>query len=166
MPALRVLVLGIGNILLSDEGVGVHVINRFQETFTIPDGVEVIDGGTMGLDLVPYFEGKTHVIVVDAMCADGQAPGTIRRFSGSDVMTMLGERISPHQIGLSDLLACTAVGSQLPEHIVLLGIVPESLDTGLEMTATIQPKVDVLVGLLRDELEASGIALESKRARS
>ena len=163
MAAPRVLVLGIGNILLSDEGVGVHVINRFQEPFTIPDGVEVIDGGTMGLDLVPYFEGKTHVFVVDAICADGQAPGKIRRFSGSDVMAMLGERISPHQIGLSDLLACTAVGSQLPEHIVLLGIVPESLDTGLEMTATIQPKVDVLVGLLRDELEASGLTLDAKR---
>jgi hydrogenase maturation protease len=147
MSVPRVLVLGIGNILLSDEGVGVHVINRFQKKFTIPDNVEVIDGGTMGLDLVPYFEGKTHVVVVDAMCADGQAPGTIRRFSGSDVMAMLGERISPHQI-------------------VLLGIVPESLDTGLEMTATIQPKVDVLVGLLRDELESSGIALELKRARS
>ena len=77
MAAPRVLVLGIGNILLSDEGVGVHVINRFQETFAIPDGVEVIDGGTMGLDLMPYFEGKSHVIVVDAMCADGEEPGTI-----------------------------------------------------------------------------------------
>ena len=163
MAAPHVLVLGIGNILLSDEGVGVHVINRFQETFVIPDGVEVIDGGTMGLDLMPYFEGRSHVIVVDAMCADGQKPGTIRRFSGSQVMHMLGERISPHQIGLSDLLACTEVDSQLPEHIVLLGIVPESLDTGLEMTATIQPKVDVLVGLLRDELEASGLTLDAKR---
>lgn len=165
MSSPRVLVLGIGNILLSDEGVGVHVINRFQETFDIPDGVELIDGGTMGLDLVPYFEGKSHVVVVDAMCADGQAPGTIRRFSGSEVMTMLGERISPHQIGLSDLLACTAVGSQLPEHIVLLGIVPESLDTGLEMSATIHAKVDELVSLLHGELESAGVLLESRQAQ-
>jgi len=163
MAAPRVLVLGIGNILLSDEGVGVHVINRFQETFAIPDDVEVIDGGTMGLDLMPYFEGKSHVIVVDAMCADGQEPGTIRRFSGRQVMHMLGERISPHQIGLSDLLACTEVDSQLPEHVVLLGIVPESLDTGLEMTATIQTRVDVLVALLRDELEACGLTLDAQR---
>jgi len=162
MAAPRVLVLGIGNILLSDEGVGVHVINRFQETFAVPDGVEVIDGGTMGLDLMPYFEEKSHVIVVDAICANGQAPGTIRRFSGSDVMAMLGERISPHQIGLSDLLACTEVDSRLPEHVVLLGIVPESLETGLEMTAAIQPKVDVLVGLLRDELEAAGVMPQPK----
>ena len=87
MTAPRVLVLGIGNILLSDEGVGVHVINRLQETFTIPDGVEVIDGGTMGLDLVAYIEGKTHVFVVDAICADGQAPGTIRPLEGSSVPT-------------------------------------------------------------------------------
>ena len=164
MSTPRILVLGIGNILLSDEGVGVHVINRFQETLVIPDEVQVIDGGTMGLDLSPYFEGKTDVVVVDAICADGQKPGTIRRFSGSEVMTMLGERISPHQIGLSDLLACTAVDTQLPENIVLLGIVPESLDTSLDLSTTIQAKVDDLVGLIRVELEAVGIALEPKQA--
>ena len=79
MPEPRILVLGIGNILLSDEGVGVHVINRLQETFAIPDGIEIIDGGTMGLDLMPYFEGKTDVVVVDAICSDGEKPGTIRR---------------------------------------------------------------------------------------
>ena len=164
MSTPRVLVLGIGNILLSDEGVGVHVINRFQETLVIPDEVQVIDGGTMGLDLSPYFEGKTDVVVVDAICADGQKSGTIRRFSGSEVMTMLGERISPHQIGLSDLLACTAVDTQLPENIVLLGIVPESLDTSLDLSPAIQAKVDDLVGLIRVELEAVGIALEPKQA--
>ncbi len=164
MSTPRVLVLGIGNILLSDEGVGVHVINRFRETFLIPDGVDFIDGGTMGLDLMPYFEGRSHVFVVDAMCADGEKAGTIRRFSGSEVMTILGERISPHQIGLSDLLACTAVDSQLPENIVLLGIVPESLDTSLDMTPTIQAKVEDLVGLLLDELKAVGIVLEPKQA--
>ena len=164
MPAPRVLVLGIGNILLSDEGVGVHVIKRFRETFVIPDSVEIIDGGTMGLDLMPYFEGRTHVVVVDAICSDGEQPGTVRRFSGSDVMAMLGERISPHQIGLSDLLACTAVDTQLPENIVLIGIVPESLDTTLDMTSTIQARVDDLVGMVREELEAAGIVLESKQA--
>jgi hydrogenase maturation protease len=77
-------------------------------------------------------------------------------------MHMLGERISPHQIGLSDLLACTEVDSQLPEHIVLLGIVPESLDTSLELTPAIQAKVDDLLRILCDELEAAGIPLESK----
>jgi len=164
MSTPRVLVLGIGNILLSDEGVGVHVINRFQATLVIPDEVQVIDGGTMGLDLSPYFEGKTDVVVVDAICADGEKPGTIRRFSDSEVMTMLGERISPHQIGLSDLLACTAVDTQLPENIVLLGIVPESLDTSLDLSPTIQAKVDDLVGLIRVELEAVGIVLEPKQA--
>ena len=166
MSTPRVLVLGIGNILLSDEGVGVHVINRFQQTFVIPDGVEVIDGGTMGLDLVPYFEGKTDVFVVDAMCADGQVPGTIRRFSDSEVMGMLGERISPHQIGLSDLLACTAINSQLPENIVLLGIVPESLDTSLDLSPTIQAQVDGLVVMLRDELAAVGVQLELNPSQS
>ena len=164
MPAPRILILGIGNILLSDEGAGVHVINRLQETFIVPGNVEIIDGGTMGLDLMPYFEGRTHVIVVDAICGAGEQPGTIRRFSGSEVMTMLGERISPHQIGLSDLLACTEVDSQLPENIVLLGIVPESLDTSLEMTPAIQARVDDLVALVRRELEAAGISLEPKQA--
>jgi len=162
MPELRVLVLGIGNILLRDEGVGVHVVNRFRDIYTVPDGVDIIDGGTMGLDLMPYFEGRTHVIVIDAVRGNGEQPGTILRFSATEVMGVLGERISPHQIGLSDLLACTAVGSQLPEHIVLLGIVPESLETGLEMTPTVQGKLDDMVGLLRNELETAGIVPEPK----
>lgn len=152
MPEPRILVLGIGNILLRDEGVGVHAVNRFSELFNVLETVELIDGGTMGLDLMPYFEGKTHVIVVDAMQGNGEPPGTILRFSGSGVMTVLGDRISPHQIGLSDLLACTAVGSRLPEHIVLLGIVPLSLETGLQMTPTVQGKLDEIVGLIYDEL--------------
>jgi len=163
MSIPRVLVLGIGNILLSDEGVGVHVVNRLQETFSIPDSVELIDGGTMGLDLMPYFEGRSHVFVVDAICSDGEKPGTIRRFSGNEVMTMLGERISPHQIGLSDLLACTAVDTQLPENIVLFGIVPESLATSLDLTPAIQDKVEELVALVRGELETAGILLEPKQ---
>jgi hydrogenase maturation protease len=157
MSEPRILVLGIGNILLRDEGVGVHVVNRFRDVYTVPEGVALIDGGTMGLDLIPYFEDRTHVIVVDAVCANGQRPGTIHRFSGSDVMGLLGERISPHQIGLSDLLACIAVGSRLPEQLVLLGIVPESLETGLEMTATVQGNLDKMVGVLREELRAAGV---------
>ncbi len=156
MPGSRILVLGIGNILLRDEGVGVHAVNRFRELYSAPASVEIIDGGTMGLDLMPYFEGKTHVVVVDAVRGNGEPPGTISRFSGSGVLGFLGERISPHQIGLSDLLACTAVGSQLPEHIVLLGIVPESLETGLEMSLTVQGKLDEIVGLLYNELKAAG----------
>ncbi len=157
MAEPRILVLGIGNILLRDEGVGVHVVNRFREVYSVPEGVALIDGGTMGLDLIPYFEDKTHVIVVDAIRANGQRSGTIHRFSGSDVMGLLGERISPHQIGLSDLLACIAVDSQLPGQLVLLGIVPESLETGLDMTPRVQGKLEELVGLLRDELEACGV---------
>jgi hydrogenase maturation protease len=162
MPEPRILVLGIGNILLSDEGVGVHVVNRFRDLFDVPDGVDCIDGGTMGLDLMPYFEGKTHAIVVDAVRGNGEQPGTILRFAGSTVMGLLGERISPHQIGLSDLLACTALDSHLPEHIVLLGIVPESLDTGLEMTPAVQGRLDDMVGLLRDELAAAGAVPQPK----
>ncbi len=162
MAAPRILVLGIGNILLRDEGVGVHVVNRFKDVFDVPDGVDCIDGGTMGLDLMPYFEGKTHAIVVDAVRGNGEQPGTILRFADSGVMGLLGERISPHQIGLSDLLACTALDSHLPDHIVLLGIVPESLETGLEMTSVVQGRMDEMVGLLRDELEAAGVVPQPK----
>lgn len=162
MPEPRVLVLGIGNILLSDEGVGVHAVNRFKERYTVPDGVEIIDGGTMGFDLMPYFEDRTHVIVLDAVRENGASPGTILRFSGSDVMGVFSERITPHQIGLSDLLACTAVGFQLPEHIVLLGMVPGSLETGLDMTPSVQGRLDEMVGVLRDELEACGVVPEPK----
>lgn len=153
---MSVTILGIGNILLMDEGAGVRVIEKLLEEYHVPDGVDVIDGGTMGLELLPYVEDKEHVIIVDVV-KSGNPPGAVVRIEGSDVPVFLSSKISPHQLGLSDLLAVAQITGRMPRHVVLIGIEPERIDTGLDLSGTIQSKIDTLVTMVIEELEAAGI---------
>ena len=153
---MSVTVLGIGNILLMDEGAGVRVIEKLLEEYHVPDGVDVIDGGTMGLELLPYVEDKEHVIIVDVV-KSGNPPGAVVRIEGSDVPVFLSSKISPHQLGLSDLLAVAQITGWMPRHVVLIGIEPERIDTGLDLSGTIQSKIDTLVTMVIEELKAAGI---------
>ncbi len=153
---MAVTILGIGNILLMDEGAGVRVIEKLLAAYHMPDDVEVIDGGTMGLELLPYIEDKENVIIVDVV-KSGNPPGTIVRLEGKDVPVFLSSKISPHQLGLSDLLAVAQITDRMPRHIVLIGIEPERIDTGLDLSGTIQSGIDTLVAMVIKELEAIGI---------
>lgn len=153
---MSVTILGIGNILLMDEGAGVRVIEKLLEEYHVPDGVDVIDGGTMGLELLPYVEDKEHVIIVDVV-KSGNPPGAIVRIEGNDVPVFLSSKISPHQLGLSDLLAVAQITGRMPRHVVLIGIEPERIDTGLDLSGTIQSKIDTLVTMVIEELKAAGI---------
>ena len=99
------LVLGRGNIVLSDEGVGVRVVERLLEQYDFPEGVRVMDGGTLGLDLLPYLEDASRLLVVDAVQAR-KPPGTLVRMVGDEIPIFLdASKVSPHPEGLQDLLA-------------------------------------------------------------
>ncbi|HWR89160.1 MAG TPA: hydrogenase maturation protease, partial [Dissulfurispiraceae bacterium] len=119
------------------------------------------DGGTMGLELLPYVEDKEHVIIVDVV-KSGNPPGAIVRIEGNDVPVFLSSKISPHQLGLSDLLAVAQITGRMPRHVVLIGIEPERIDTGLDLSGAIQSKIDTLVTMVIEELEAAGIHPSAK----
>ncbi|MFN2165272.1 MAG: hydrogenase maturation protease, partial [Anaerolineae bacterium] len=91
----QVLILGAGNLLLSDDGAGVHVIRRLMEAVELPEQVQVLDGGTMGLDLLHYLEGIRYLLIIDAM-ETGGPPGTLRRLAGDEVPAYLSVKMSPH----------------------------------------------------------------------
>lgn len=148
-PKPPVLVLGVGNILLSDEGVGVRVVERLAQRYELPAQVEVLDGGTAGMALMEHLHGRRHVIVVDAV-KSGAAPGTLVTLTGEAVPTFFAAKISPHQIALADVLALLELSGERPAEITVIGIEPESLDTGLELTSTIARRLD--------ELEAQVVA--------
>jgi hydrogenase maturation protease len=146
------LVLGLGNILLGDEGVGVRVIERLQDRYEFPEGVRVMDGGTLGLDLLPYLTGTSRLLVVDAIQA-GEPPGTLLRLVGDEIPIFLdASKVSPHQDGLQDLLAVAALTGHLPGEVVLWGVQIESLGASLELSPVVAAQVDTLVEKIGGEL--------------
>ncbi len=156
---LNVLVLGLGNILLSDEGVGVKAIEELQRRYDCSEVVEIVDGGTIGFELLPYFDERSHILIVDAVKTDNK-PGTIVRID--DPPAYFSSRTSPHQIGLADVMGLAAITDNLPKNIILLGIEPKRLATGLTLSSEVAQNLSRLVDMVAAELEAIGVKVKSK----
>jgi hydrogenase maturation protease len=153
------LVLGIGNLIMTDDGVGVRVVHLLQERFRFPEQVKVMDGGTLGLDLLHYLEGVRRLLVVDAV-ETGGPPGTLVRLIGDEINIAFRTKLSPHQMGLQDLLLVAELQGFAPEEMVLLGVQPAEIGMGTELSATVEAQVEPLVGLVLQELEAWGVGWE------
>jgi hydrogenase maturation protease len=161
---MSVLVMGIGNLLLQDEGAGVRAVEEFERRFETPDRVELLDGGTSGIELLRYIQGRDVLILIDVV-RNGDPCGTITRFEGDDVPALFQSKISPHQLGISDLLATARLIDAMPEKVVLFGIEPKSMDTGLELTAEVAGGVSGLIELVADELRSLGLRIEPRKKR-
>jgi hydrogenase maturation protease len=146
-----ILILGIGNILLKDEGVGVHTAKRMME-MALPPDVEVMDGGTMGLNLLFYIEGRKKVIVIDTVLV-GDPPGTIYRFTDASLVDNKPMLRTAHGVDFTDVIRTSTMLGTKPDEIIFIGIEPESLEEGLEMTPTIEKRVPVLIKMVMKELE-------------
>jgi len=154
-PVPKTLVLGVGNKLMSDEGVGVHAVEQLVAEHTLPKEVQVLDGGTLGLDLLYYLEGIDNLLLVDAV-ETGKAAGTMIRLAGEEVPAFMSIKISPHQIGVPDMLAAARLKDLYPRQIVLWGIQPELITIGLALSPILASKLDLLTGKLIDELRSWG----------
>ena len=108
-----VLVLGLGNVVCTDDGAGIAAIHKLIREYAMPEGVVAVDGGTLGLSLLPLVDNARQVILVDAVAAEG-APGTQVRIEGDEVAPAVYERLSPHQIGVADLLAGASLLDRYP----------------------------------------------------
>jgi hydrogenase maturation protease len=151
------LVLGLGNSILRDEGLGVRAVERLRERYALPEAVEALDGGTLGLHLLPYLEGVRSLLIVDAVRVT-EPPGTLVRLEGDAIPQALGHRLSLHQFGLSELLAVARTQGPPPERIVLWGMVPERIEPGLDLTPEVAANLDTLVERVAGELAGWGLA--------
>ena len=147
----KTLILGVGNLLLSDDGVGVRVIHKLQEEHTLPAEVETVDGGTCGLDLLQFLEGVDHLIVVDAANL-GLPPGTIKRLEGDAVPAFLSQKVSPHEINLPELLFSARLTGIYPKKVVVFGIQPQTIETSLDLSPPVAAQLDELVDRVLAEL--------------
>jgi hydrogenase maturation protease len=157
------LVLGLGNPLCSDDGLGVAAVHELLRRYDVPEGAVVLDGGTLGLALLPHFEDARAAILVDAIRADGE-PGSLVRLEGGDVAPAVACRLSPHQVGVVDLLDAARLLGHLPEPLVLVGLVPESLGLGFGLTPPVAGRMDALLQRVAEEMRALGFPLIPKKA--
>lgn len=147
----RVVVLGIGNSLRTDEGIGAHAIARLKTQHAFGEQVELLDGGTLGLDLLHYIDDCDALIVVDAIDA-GKSPGTVLRMEGDDIPAELVQKLSMHQAGLSDLLGILRLrGDKIPT-LILFGMQPASFEWGLELSPVAAKSMDTLVDAVAAEI--------------
>ena len=160
---MRVVILGVGNILLTDECVGVYAVNELAARYDLGDEVEVIDGGTSGMDCLDQVSGADHLLIADAMRSH-QEPGTITRLSGEQIPAFFKTKISPHQVGISDMLGTLNFHGLMPRNIVLIGVEPKSFATAMQLSPDIAARLPEVVAALVAELTALGITPRPKAA--
>jgi len=150
----RILILGLGNPLLGDEGIGVWVVEELKG-LELPDGVVVVEGGTTGLGLIGLMEGYERVIIVDA--ADmGHPPGRVVRFTPLEVQLKTAEApLSLHQIGLEEVLALAEALEVAPAELVIIGIQPSQVEVGAGLSPEVERAIPQIIRIILDELDAS-----------
>lgn len=157
-PSGGVLLIGWGNLLLGDEGVGVHALRRLEHTYSFAPAVELVDGGTSGLDLLPLFGEHGRILMLDAVALDA-SPGEIQVLRGGDIRRALDQKLSVHHLGVSDVLAVAELLDYAPEEIVLLGMVPECLDLGLELSPRISARLPSFLEIALSILRSWGVSI-------
>jgi hydrogenase maturation protease len=159
---IRLLILGLGNLLCSDDGLGAVAVSRLRARYEIPDGVSIQDGGTLGLALLPYLEDSRKAILVDAIRTD-DPPGSHVRLDGEDVGPAVASRLSVHQVGVADLLDAARWRGRLPDVLVLLGLVPQTLELGLRRSPRVEANLPELVQRIVEEARVLGFNLTLRR---
>jgi hydrogenase maturation protease len=148
----KLIILGVGNLLLRDEGAGIHAVNKLKEIICHPE-IEIIDGGTLGLDLLGLLEDAERIWIIDCV-RGGEKPGSVYKFGLDEVKKRTeGVKMSLHDFNLVDVLdLAQAIGKKLPE-ITFYGVEPESFELGLEPTAAVKSGIEKLVVMIVNDLQ-------------
>jgi len=150
----QVLILGLGNPLLGDEGIGVRVVEELKG-LELPDGVAVVEGGTAGLGLIGLMKGYQKVIIVDAVDM-GHPPGRVVRFTPSEAQLKTAEApLSLHQIGLGETLALAEALEVAPAELIIVGIQPSQVEMGAGLSPEVERAIPKIIRIILDELDAS-----------
>ena len=137
-------VIGLGNPLMGDDGLGLAALARLREQWELPEGVIAVDGGTWGMNLLPLLEDAETVVLLDAIDA-GRPPGELVLLEGDEVPRGLGLKLSPHQIDLREVLALLELRGTLPSRLVAIGLQPERVEMSAELTPTVSRRVGKVV---------------------
>ena len=159
MKQRKIVVLGIGNLLLSDEGVGIEVIKELRKKYKLSEEVEIVDGGTGGFSLLPFIESANKLLVIDAISGD-KSPGTIYKFKNEEIPLNIMEKISLHEVNFADILNLAQLRGSYPEEIVIIGIEPETLEMQATLSETVRRKIPLLLSEVINQLKELGVEVE------
>lgn len=151
-----VAVLGIGNILMGDEGVGIHVIQTLEKSYTFSPSINLIDGGTTGFDLIPYFEDCEKMIIVDAIDFQKE-PGYIGSLYNEEIHYRFNTKISLHHAGLADVLSVIKLTDIPSPDMMLIGVQPLHVKMGINLSDVIANKMEQILNTVTEKLEEWGI---------
>jgi hydrogenase maturation protease len=155
---MRTLILGLGNVLRSDEGVGVHAVEQLRTDPSVPSGTVLVDGGTQGLNLIATIAGADRLLVIDALDAN-QPPGTIVQLDGAELGRFRGS-MSVHQLAFADLLVALSLLEERPAEIAVLGVQPLSTDWGTELSQPVGDALNAVLGLAIGQARSWSLAAE------
>jgi hydrogenase maturation protease len=152
----KITLIGLGNLLLRDEGAGIHAVRTIEALCQAPEDLEIVDGGTAGLDLLPYIEGRDRVLFVDAVNFRKE-PGYIGVLENEAIPALFGAKGSLHHLGLMDVLAAAQLLEVSPKEVCLIGIQPYILEPGLELSEILQRRMKSLLTQILRKLQDWGI---------
>ena len=152
----HVLILGLGNLLLQDEGLGILSLQWLQKTYAWPANVTLMDGGVMGLELLPYIEACDAVCIIDAV-RSGRKPGTLVRLKRDEIPAVIALKYSVHQVGFQETMAMLQLRGTVPHHMVLWGIEPEHIALGMSLSPAVASKMPLLSHAVVEQLVHWGI---------
>lgn len=149
---MKLLVLGIGNLVMNDDAAGVLAAQTLAKEFPQTDDLLVMDGGTLGLDLLPYIEQAENLIIADAV-EFNLAPGTVIRLEGEDIDPVFENRLSAHQMGMKDILTTAELMGIRPKKITLFGIQSQNTEMDMELSPEVSAAMEKFIGHIRDEIK-------------
>ena len=152
-------VLGIGNIILSDEGFGVRVVEYLQKNFAFPDNVNLIDGGTLGVELMHFVEGTRRLLIIDSIDG-GAAAGTTFHLRGDEIRNHFAQKISAHEVGIQDVLTMLELTGKKIPHVELIGAQPFSLEAGTELSEPMQKLLPAFADKALEILQSWGLEMQ------
>jgi hydrogenase maturation protease len=157
-------VIGLGNPLMADDGVGLKVLDRLQG-FEFDPPVELVDGGTWGLNLLPAIEDAERVLFIDAINT-GTTPGTLVVLERDELPRYLSTKVSPHQVDLQDVLALAELRGKLPQMTVAMGVQPARVEMIAQLSPVVERGVDLLVAAVLSRLDQWGHSGRPRRRHS
>jgi hydrogenase maturation protease len=156
---MSILVMGLGNLLMGDDGLGSRVISELEKYYLPSEQVHLLDGGTLGLDLLPRLEGIDNLLIIDALQM-GAEPGEVFRLEGDAVPRAFANKLSVHQMGLQDLLAVSELQGHLPKELVVIGAQSAEIEMVMELSPAVGASFEKVVAAVLNELEAWGQPLQ------
>jgi hydrogenase maturation protease len=159
--SMHITIMGVGNLLLTDEGFGIHVVKLLEERYDFPQNVSVIDGGVLGLNLLGVISEADHLIVIDAV-KNGKAPGSLYRIEGKAIPERVRAKNSLHQVDFLETLTLCQALDKTPETVIL-GVEPEDIESlSIDLTQTTLKKVDQMIEMVLSELDRLGISYKER----